>query len=450
MFTLLTKQYVMKGSYNFSTFAENKEIEVNRLKSQVELFFEKEFEVYKKLGLKDGMRIIECGSGPGFLILNILKHFKNCKATALEIDPYLFEILSKNSMENGEKNFDPILGSIYDIDVPSNSVDFAVTRLVVEHLHDPYKAFSELIRILKPNGILVVVSNDFSYNVLTYPVIPELDEMFAAHSKSSFKDGGNPLVGRQLPIFFERSGFKKINLEIATAHSQNKGDQAMLAAENVNISRSLVKNGFLSEETLENLITKWHEMLNTPDHIIYRQLFIVGGVKDENSNIDFQYLQEEYEKNLKILNDNKINSTNNEENTNIISYKEMEIIMLKEWKKELNSDSVSITDNFFDIGGHSLLIPEIISTFLKQTGIKLKILEFFKYPTIKSLTEHILNNNLADSQNNLVKTNNTKTGEGLPKKESIRKTFNRNKYEAGEDQKAKLKAQRNKFKNLRK
>jgi acyl carrier protein len=395
------------------------------------------------------MSIIECGSGTGDLVVNILKHFKNCKATALEIDPFLFEILSENSVNNGEKIFNPIFGSIYDIDLPDKSVDFAVTRLVIEHLQEPYKAFSELYRILKPNGILVVVSNDFAYHVLTYPVIPELDEMFAAYNKSRFNEGGNPLVGRQLPIFLKKSGFNNINIEIATAHSQLKGDQAMLNAENVNISRSLVKDGYLSEKTLENLLQKWYEMLNTPDHVIYRQLFIVGGIKNENSKIDFQSLQEEYKKNLNSINKTNIGSGDSRESPTNIGYKELEMRILDEWKKSLNSDNISVSDNFFDIGGHSILIPDIISSLLIQTGIEIKILDFFKYPTVKSISEHVLNTIQADSQNNLYQTKNVTTGADLPKKESIIKSSTRYKYASDEEQKAKLKAQRDKFKNLR-
>lgn len=438
----------MKGSYQLSSFTSNKEIEVRRLKSQVELFFEKEFEVFRKFGLTDGMSIIECGSGTGDLVVNILKHFKNCKATALEIDPFLFEILSGNSMVNGAKIYNPILGSIYNIDLPDKSVDFAVTRLVIEHLQEPYKAFSELYRILKPNGILVVVSNDFAYHVLTYPVISELDEMFAAYNKSRFSEGGNPLVGRQLPVFFKNAGFKNVNIEIATAHSQLKGDQAMLDAENVNISRSLVKDGFLSEKTLESLLQKWYEMLNTPDHLIYRQLFIVGGVKVENSNVDFHSLQKQYENNLKVLNDNKVSLTKSVNTTFNIDQKELEKRILEEWEKALNTNSIAVTDNFFDIGGHSVLIPEIISSLSEKIGIDLKILEFFKYPTVKSITEHVLNANLTDSQNDPDEIPNTSSRENLQKKESIRKTSGLNNYASTEEQKAKLQAQRNKFKKL--
>lgn len=431
----------MKGSYQLDNFTENKEAEVQRLKSQVELFFDKEFEAFKRLGLKDGMSIIECGSGPGYLMVNILKRMPSCKATALEIDSYLFDILTKNS-EGGEL-YKPIQGSIYEIDLPDESVDFAVTRLVVEHLQDPYQAFSELRRILKPDGILVVVSNDFAYHVLTYPVIPELDDMFTAYNKSRFNEGGNPLVGRQLPVFFDKAGFGDVNIELTTAHSKLNGDQAMLDAENVNISRSLVREGFLKAETLENLLQKWFDMLNNPDHVIYRQLFIVGGKKSNVLDVDFETLKEQYAKNLKELAALESGIQDTSSIVTDIDENELKQLILNEWKKTLNNQDVSVTDNFFDIGGSSVLIPEIINEVSKQTGIKVKILAFFQNPTVNTLTEYVLKQNEASGSQS------GSTNGGIDKKESIRKSNNQNRFTSGEEQKEKLKAQRNKFKTRR-
>ena len=267
------------GSYQLDSFTDNRESEVKRLKAQVELFFDKEFALYKKIGLKDGMNIIECGCGPGFLIRSILKELPDCKATGLEIDPYFLEVLEETSVDNNNKLFQVKEGSIYDTKLPDNAFDFAVSRLVIEHLEDPMKAFAELNRILKPGGKLVIVSNDFAHHLLTYPVIPELSEMYNAYCQSRFAQGGNPLVGRQLPGYFKNGNFIDINVDIICAHSHIAGERAFLNAENVNISKRLVKEGFLKKETLDALADKWYKMLKDPDHVIYRQLFVVTGVK---------------------------------------------------------------------------------------------------------------------------------------------------------------------------
>ena len=269
----------MKGSYRLKSFTENTNAEVKRLQAQVDLFFDKEFEIYVKFGLKNGMKIIECGSGPGFLMRNILKMFPDCKATALEIDPFLFEVLKSNAVENNVKLFDTINASIYDTQLPDNTFDFIITRLVIEHLQSPLDAIKELYRILKPGGKLVITSNDFAYHLVTYPVIPELDEMYNAYCRSRISEGGNPLIGRQIPTYLKKNNFTNVQLDLISVHSDLVGDNAILQAENVNISKSLVKEGFLKKETLDALADSWYRMLKDPDHIIYRQLFVICGEK---------------------------------------------------------------------------------------------------------------------------------------------------------------------------
>jgi ubiquinone/menaquinone biosynthesis C-methylase UbiE/acyl carrier protein len=431
----------MNGSYQLQNFTKNKEIEVTRLKAQVELFFEKEFDLYKRIGLKDGMDIIECGSGPGYLIKNILDRFPGCKATALEIDPFLFSVLTENSQSNGKKLFNPVNGSIYETKLPDNSFDFVLTRLVIEHLEEPLKAFYELNRIIKPGGKLVIVSNDFAYHLMTYPVIPELDEMYDAYCRSRFSEGGNPMIGRQLPVYLENSNFDKINFEIVTAHSKISGDETFLKAENVNISKSLVDAGFLNRNTLANLVEKWFEMLKDPFHVFYRQLMVVSGEKTIKESLKvysgsledclkgkinkvipdklLSKLDQQREKFKNLLNKyqqpSPVNGSHPGSRTSSVTgsntagtqdlflkspgskvqdINKVESILLTVWKDILNNNSLTKDDNYFDIGGNSVLIPEIVARLSNEYSIKIRILDIFDNTSIRQLSDYICKNNL--------------------------------------------------------
>jgi acyl carrier protein len=63
----------------------------------------------------------------------------------------------------------------------------------------------------------------------------------------------------------------------------------------------------------------------------------------------------------------------------------MERRMVAIWQRALHVDEIGIHDNFFDLGGHSLLLLKVHSqlqeTFLKE----IPVLELFKYPTISAL-----------------------------------------------------------------
>lgn len=58
------------------------------------------------------------------------------------------------------------------------------------------------------------------------------------------------------------------------------------------------------------------------------------------------------------------------------------------WEQALRRSQIGIHDDFFDIGGHSLKILEIL-VLLKPSFPKLKINDFFAYPTVAQLAERV-------------------------------------------------------------
>jgi acyl carrier protein len=59
------------------------------------------------------------------------------------------------------------------------------------------------------------------------------------------------------------------------------------------------------------------------------------------------------------------------------------------WQDVLQIEQVGIHDNFFDLGGHSLLMVQVHSRLLLALQREISIVELFKYPTIYSLAKHL-------------------------------------------------------------
>jgi len=78
-----------------------------------------------------------------------------------------------------------------------------------------------------------------------------------------------------------------------------------------------------------------------------------------------------------------------------VGNRQTEINVMSVWQQLLKKDDFNNTDNFFDIGGHSVLIPQIVIRLYKQFNIKINIVDVFQYSTVRKLSEFI------DGSNNI-------------------------------------------------
>jgi acyl carrier protein len=63
------------------------------------------------------------------------------------------------------------------------------------------------------------------------------------------------------------------------------------------------------------------------------------------------------------------------------------------WQKSLNLEKVGIQDNFFNLGGNSLLATQVISQMRQALQVEISIRRFFETPTIADLEREIQQNN---------------------------------------------------------
>ena len=68
---------------------------------------------------------------------------------------------------------------------------------------------------------------------------------------------------------------------------------------------------------------------------------------------------------------------------------EMEAQLLEIWRKAIGLDYIGLDDNFFEIGGHSILSVRIFSEIYNLTGVNLPLAVMFKSPTVRELARTI-------------------------------------------------------------
>jgi len=269
------------GSYRISGFAVSVDKEIDRLKAQVELFWGQEYEQLRRCGLRDGMKILECGSGPGHILEKLLASFPASRITGIEIDPLLARSSRERLAEQAVGRLEIYERSVMQMEFLENTFDIVIARLLLEHLPDPVTAAREILRVLKPGGKGIFIDNDFDLHLRAFPDIPELAILYDAYCRCRIAEGGNPRIGRELPCVLKQAGFSNIDLEIVCAHSEVIGDEAFLRSEGSGIPAQLVRDGYLSRDVLDQLARKWHDALRQEPHAFFRELFVASGTKSE-------------------------------------------------------------------------------------------------------------------------------------------------------------------------
>ena len=67
----------------------------------------------------------------------------------------------------------------------------------------------------------------------------------------------------------------------------------------------------------------------------------------------------------------------------------METVITNIWQELLKVEKVGVNDNFFGLGGHSLLLVHAQSKVTEALRVKISMVEMFKYPTVSALAEHL-------------------------------------------------------------
>lgn len=154
--------------------------------------------------------------------------------------------------------------------------------------------------------------------------------------------------------------------------------------ENLYLCAYIQKNGDINI-SIEFIIEKLKEFL--PDYMIPKKYFEVetipltkNGKKDRKAILNSN--------NIKLLSQEYIQATTQTEK----SLEEM-------WKSILSLDKISITDNFFTIGGNSLLVMELHNLVEEHFHKKISIPDMFTYYTIQSMASYIDKLNSKETDN---------------------------------------------------
>ncbi|MGL5353382.1 MAG: class I SAM-dependent methyltransferase [Clostridium sp.] len=244
--------------------------ELSRLEAQVKVGFEKEIRTLKLLGLCDNSKILEIGSGPGFVTEKLLSEFKSSFIVALEIDDTMLNIAKQRLRSFGSNRLAIIKGNVMNMQIKDNTFDFVVVRLVYQHLSDPVKASKEILRVLKPGGKVIITDID---NGIWGVSEPEVNNKLGEIQNSGGRD---KYIGRKLLNILRKTGFVNLDFEAVVKHSDLESMEGLKPKLDID---ALNKSNSFTKEQLISINAMAKNMGQSSNAVIILILLMASGTK---------------------------------------------------------------------------------------------------------------------------------------------------------------------------
>jgi len=161
--------------------------------------------------LKSGMRLLDCGCGPGTITVGLAEAVAPGQVTGIDLEESQLEAARTTAQRCGVKNVEWKVASIYQLPFPDRAVDAVFSHALFEHLGEPEAALQEIRRVLRPGGIVALSSPDWSGNLMA-PHDPDVAQAIEVYKAIQQRNGGNPYVGREFGRLLQEAGFSRIAL----------------------------------------------------------------------------------------------------------------------------------------------------------------------------------------------------------------------------------------------
>lgn len=223
--------------------------EAKRLTKQAASFVEHDLPVLQRLGLVQGMSVVDIGCGPGSVTIEIAKFVFPGQVIGIDRDETLIE-QARNNAFSGNVDIQFIVDDILATKLPANSFDFVYCRFALWAIPQRELAIQNMIRLAKPQGIICAQEPDAG-GTIYWPETSAHQRYWNARVKyhQDRQDGVDPNLGRKLFMLFSQAGLSEIRFGISALYKHNF-DWQISAESYVGPGADALKAGYINEQVL--------------------------------------------------------------------------------------------------------------------------------------------------------------------------------------------------------
>jgi SAM-dependent methyltransferase len=148
-------------------------------RNEADMAFKKRVQtIFEWVAPTDESVILDAPCGRGFY-LNMIRYVSDCKLVGLELE---WDVIRK-----AQRNVGSLPGlmlnnaNIYQLPYPDDTFDAAILSEVLEHIDDDVAALREVMRVLKPGGVVAITVPNANYPFWWDPINKTLETLFHKH-----------------------------------------------------------------------------------------------------------------------------------------------------------------------------------------------------------------------------------------------------------------------------
>jgi ubiquinone/menaquinone biosynthesis C-methylase UbiE len=161
--------------------------------------------------LKSGMKVLDCGCGPGSVTLGIARLVAPGEVVGTDIEASQVTLATENAAKRDVRNVRFEAANIYELPFADSYFDAVFMSALIGNLREPRRGLREAYRVLKPGGIIGVKEFDHGGDI-TYPLEPAMAKYDELYIKLRAENGHNGESGRMIGALLLESGFTDLKM----------------------------------------------------------------------------------------------------------------------------------------------------------------------------------------------------------------------------------------------